>query len=155
MTDWSAFSPADFDARRADKRAARAARAAAETGQAGLFFVATPTRPATSAAEPERLPGEVALFGDDAPAEPEPARPAECTPEQAAQWQERYTAGYSYGRMDARAGKPRTDVLLAEIPPEDPYETGSVYCARNLDLAFRIAYTRAYRYECARQTGGN
>ena len=62
MTDWSAFSPADFDATRAPRGAARRAAEAAEAGQAGLFFAPTPTRPAKTAAKTEPLPGEVALF---------------------------------------------------------------------------------------------
>ena len=65
MTDWNAFSPADFDASKADKRAARQARAAADAGQAGLFFVATPERPAKQATDPKRLAEDVALFDLD------------------------------------------------------------------------------------------
>lgn len=66
MTDWAAFSAADFDARQADKRAARAARQAAESGQAGLFFVPTPSRQAKRAAVAEQLPGQEPMFGEDA-----------------------------------------------------------------------------------------
>ena len=69
MTDWSAFSPADFDATRAPRGAAKRAAEAAEAGQAGLFFTPTPTRPAKNAAKTEPLPGEVALFGDETEAE--------------------------------------------------------------------------------------
>ena len=64
MTAWQAFSAADFDARQADKRAARQAREAAEAGQAGLFFVATPQREAKRAAVAEQLPGQDDLFSD-------------------------------------------------------------------------------------------
>jgi hypothetical protein len=64
MTDWTAFSRADFDARKADKRALRQARQAAETGQAGLFFVATPERE-TKRTETEQLDGQCAMFGAD------------------------------------------------------------------------------------------
>lgn len=61
MTAWDAYSAADFDAKRADRRALRAAREAAETGQAGLFFVATPERE-TAAPERAELPGQDDLF---------------------------------------------------------------------------------------------
>ena len=64
MTDWQAFSRADFDARLADKRAARQARQAAESGQAGLFFVATPERDRKAPATPEQLPGQADMFSD-------------------------------------------------------------------------------------------
>lgn len=63
MTAWDAYSAADFDASRADKRAARQAREAAEAGQAGLFFVATPEREA-KVSEREELAGQEAMFGD-------------------------------------------------------------------------------------------
>ena len=64
MTHWEEFSPADFDARRAARGAAK--RAAAAADQAGLFFVPTPVaRPAKSAPVPEQLPGQAGLFGDD------------------------------------------------------------------------------------------
>lgn len=65
MTAWQDFSPADFDARKADRRALRQARQAADTGQAGLFYVATPERETKRAALPEQLPGQAAMFGDD------------------------------------------------------------------------------------------
>ena len=64
MTAWHEFSPADFDARKADRRALRQARQAAETGQAGLFFVATPERETRPAEQPEQLPGQTDLFSD-------------------------------------------------------------------------------------------
>jgi hypothetical protein len=64
VTAWHEFSPADFDARKADKRAARAAREAAAAGQAGLFFVATPERE-TKQQQAEQLPGQGAMFGAD------------------------------------------------------------------------------------------
>ena len=64
MTDWAAFSAADFDARRAPHGAAKRAAEAAEAGQAGLFFVATPTVPAKSAPVREELPGQAGLFAD-------------------------------------------------------------------------------------------
>lgn len=63
MTTWDAFSPADFDAGKADKRAPRAARAAAETGQAGLFFLPTPERETSTNTAPE-LDGQEDLFRD-------------------------------------------------------------------------------------------
>jgi hypothetical protein len=73
----------------------------------------------------------------------------ECTAEQGQQWQEQYGEGYRVGRGDARwNASPR--IPLIEIPPEDPYETGSVYVARHAGIAWQIAYTRAYRYELAR-----
>ena len=65
MTAWQDFSRADFDARLADKRAARAAREAAAAGQAGLFFVATPEREAKRAPVTDQLPGQADMFGDD------------------------------------------------------------------------------------------
>jgi hypothetical protein len=65
MAAWQEFSRADFDARLADKRAARAAREAAAAGQAGLFYVATPERERNTAAETEQLPGQGAMFGAD------------------------------------------------------------------------------------------
>ena len=64
MTAWQEFSRADFDARLADKRAARAAREAAASGQAGLFFVATPERETGRATETGQLPGQSDLFSD-------------------------------------------------------------------------------------------
>ena len=64
MTDWGAFSAADFDTRRAPKRAAKRAAEAAEAGQVGLFFVATPTVPAKSAPVREEMPGQADLFAD-------------------------------------------------------------------------------------------
>jgi hypothetical protein len=65
VTAWHEFSPADFDARKADRRALRQARQAAETGQAGLFFVATPEREAKRTEQPEQLPGQLGMFSDD------------------------------------------------------------------------------------------
>jgi hypothetical protein len=65
VTAWEEFSRADFDARLADKRAARAAREAAAAGQTGLFYVATPERETRPAAEAEQLPGQGAMFGAD------------------------------------------------------------------------------------------
>ena len=65
MTAWHEFSPADFDARKADRRALRQARQAAETGQAGLFFVATPERETKRTEQPEQLPGQAAMFGEE------------------------------------------------------------------------------------------
>ena len=64
MTAWQDFSRADFDARLADKRAARAAREAAAAGQAGLFYVATPERDRKAPATPEQLDGQASMFGD-------------------------------------------------------------------------------------------
>lgn len=69
MTAWQEFSRADFDARLAGKKAARAARQAAESGQAGLFFVATPEREHKPAPAAEQLPGQAAMFGDDSETE--------------------------------------------------------------------------------------
>ena len=65
MTAWDAYSRADFDATKADKRAARQARQAAETGQDGLFFVATPEREPKPAPVAEQLPGQSDLWGTD------------------------------------------------------------------------------------------
>ena len=64
MTAWHEFSPADFDARKADKRAARQAREAAGSGQSGLFFVPTPERETRPAATAEQLDGQSELFTD-------------------------------------------------------------------------------------------
>ena len=64
MTHWLGFSEADFDA----TRAARTARAH-PAGQPGLFFVATPVKPARPGREAGQLPGQAAMFGTDAPAE--------------------------------------------------------------------------------------
>ena len=64
MTAWQDFSRADFDARLADKRAARAAREAAAAGQAGLFYVATPERNRPAPAQTEQLEGQTELFSD-------------------------------------------------------------------------------------------
>ena len=76
-------------------------------------------------------------------------RAPECTPEQAAEWQEQYTEGYRTGRGDVRWGaSPR--IRLAEMPPEDPWETGAQFVARHYRRAFAIGYTRAYRYETGR-----
>lgn len=71
----------------------------------------------------------------------------ECTADQAAAWQQQYHRGYVHGKSDARTGIAYADALLAEIPPVDPYETGAAYVARNLELAYRIAYTRAVRFQ--------
>jgi hypothetical protein len=65
MTAWQDFSRADFDARLADKKAARAAREAAAAGQAGLFYVATPERERKTTAQAEQLDGQGAMFGAD------------------------------------------------------------------------------------------
>ena len=65
MADWGVFSAADFDAKRADKRAARAAKAAAETGQSGLFFVPTPERETNPPQAAEQLPGQDDLFSEE------------------------------------------------------------------------------------------
>lgn len=72
----------------------------------------------------------------------------ECTPDEGAQWQERYTTGYCHGRSDTLNGDVRWDVVT-EIPAEIPGETGARYVARHLDLAYRIAYTRAVAFYAA------
>ena len=64
MANWSQFSEADFDSRRAPRRALNRAAADAAAGQDGLFFVATPVQAAKAAPEPEQLPGQADLFGD-------------------------------------------------------------------------------------------
>lgn len=64
MTDWGAYSAADFDAKRADRRALKAAKQAAETGQTGLFFLPTPEREAQVKPGSEELDGQDDLFGD-------------------------------------------------------------------------------------------
>ena len=64
MTAWQDFSPADYDARKADKRALRQARQATETGQTGLFFVATPERETAPKPAAEQLDGQSDLFSD-------------------------------------------------------------------------------------------
>ena len=61
MTAWDAYSPADFDAKRAARGALKRAREAAETGQAGLFFVPTPEREASKNTAPE-LDGQEDLW---------------------------------------------------------------------------------------------
>ena len=77
------------------------------------------------------------------------ARPRECTPEEGQRWQHDYTEGYRVGRGDVRWNQaPR--IPLIEIPPEDPFESGAVYVARHVGIAWQIGYTRAYRYETAR-----
>jgi hypothetical protein len=61
MTDWAQFSEADFDAARAPRKARQR-----ESGQAPLFFVATPvTRPGRTAPPAAQLPGQGDLFGED------------------------------------------------------------------------------------------
>jgi hypothetical protein len=65
MTAWQEFSRADFDARLADKRAARAAKEAAAAGQTGLFFVATPERDRKAPATAEQLDGQESMFSDE------------------------------------------------------------------------------------------
>jgi hypothetical protein len=76
----------------------------------------------------------------------------ECTQVQGDLWRERYTAGYAYGRSDARCERePRDGAMLADIPAELPSETGAAYVLRNLDFAFRVGYTRAYRFEIGRK----
>ena len=76
-------------------------------------------------------------------------RVPECTQEQGQQWQASYGEGYRVGRGDVRwNATPR--IPLIEIPPEDPYETGSRYVTRYGHLAWAIGYTRAYRYETRR-----
>ena len=62
--NWGEFSPADFDARQADKRALRAAKTAAEAGQAGLFFVATPERERAQQ-QPAEMDGQTDLFSEE------------------------------------------------------------------------------------------
>lgn len=64
MPNWTELGPADFDARKADKRALRLARRDAEQGQAGLFHVNTPARETRAAPAPEQLPGQSDLFAD-------------------------------------------------------------------------------------------
>ena len=73
MANWSQFSEADFDSRRAPRRALNRAAADAAAGQDGLFFVPTPTQPAKSAPAPEQLDGQGDLFGtaEDEDAEPD------------------------------------------------------------------------------------
>jgi hypothetical protein len=65
MTAWQDYGAADFDARQADKKAARQARQDAEAGQAGLFFVATPARETKPAQVAEQLPGQDDLFSEE------------------------------------------------------------------------------------------
>lgn len=71
MTAWTEYSEADFDARRAPRKAARRAAEAAEAGQGALFFAPMPVAPVKSApaAEPE-LPGQEAMFGPNPGEEP-------------------------------------------------------------------------------------
>jgi len=69
----------------------------------------------------------------------------ECTEAEGALWQERFTAGYSHGRQDAKWNQVRADVLC-DVPAELPGETGARYVARHVDLAYRIGYTGAVRY---------
>lgn len=64
MTAWGEFSPADFDAKRADKRAAQQAKRDAKAGQSALIFIPTPERETKAAAAPEQLPGQDDLFSD-------------------------------------------------------------------------------------------
>ena len=67
MADWGEFSAADFNASLAPKAARRRAARDAETGQGGLFHVATPcvTQAAGDSTGPARLEGETPLFGGD------------------------------------------------------------------------------------------
>ncbi len=73
MTNWNEYSAADFDARKAPRGAVRRTQQAAAAGQAGLFFVATPTLPATAAAAPAQMDGQGDLFGtaEDEDTEPD------------------------------------------------------------------------------------
>ena len=72
-------------------------------------------------------------------------RQRECTEAEGELWRERYTAGYSHGRADARWNQVRDDVLV-DVPAELPFETGAQYVARHVDLAYRIGYTGAVRF---------
>lgn len=58
---WTDLGPAEFDRRRMPK-----GHKAAPADQAGLFFVAVPPAPAKGTALPPELPGQDALFGDQA-----------------------------------------------------------------------------------------
>jgi hypothetical protein len=76
-------------------------------------------------------------------------RQRECTAEEGAEWQRRFSEGYRLGRDDVRwNAAPR--MPLVTLPPDDPYETGSQYVARHVSRAFEIGYTRAYAYETGR-----
>lgn len=65
MPAWTELGPADFDARKADKRALRQAKRDAETGQAGLFHVNTPAREMRAAPVPAELDGQSDLFAEE------------------------------------------------------------------------------------------
>jgi hypothetical protein len=64
MTAWQDYGAADFDATRADKRAARQARQDAKAGQAALIFIPTRERETKRAPAQEQLPGQDDLFSD-------------------------------------------------------------------------------------------
>jgi hypothetical protein len=59
MTDWTEYTPADFDAAKAPKYV----RQNAGAGQESLFATGTPTVPAKRTAR-EELSGQGGLFGD-------------------------------------------------------------------------------------------
>jgi len=73
----------------------------------------------------------------------------ECTPEEARQWSGQYQDGYMAARGDIlwHAG-PRIELI--EIPPEDPYVTGSEYVAMHVGMAWAIGYTAAWQSELSR-----
>src|SRR5262249_39048894 len=73
----------------------------------------------------------------------------ECTEEEGNRWQAEHKRGYEQGRSDSRWSQVRPDLVLAEIPPELPYETGAQYVARYVDLAYRVGYTGAVRWYSA------
>ena len=78
-------------------------------------------------------------------------RQRECTAAEGKLWRERYTAGYSHGRADARWNQVRQAVVVV-VPAELPFETGAQYVARHLDLAYRIGYTAAAKAALRRES---
>ena len=74
----------------------------------------------------------------------------ECTPEQAVQWQDKFSDGYRTARGDITWGQePRVE--LVPIPAEQPYETGAEYVARHVAQAWMIGYASAWRWEFGRR----
>jgi hypothetical protein len=70
----------------------------------------------------------------------------ECTAEQGAEWQAKYSDGYRAARSDVLwNADPR--IALVTIPPEMPGETGAEYVARHVGQAWEIGYTAGYRFQ--------
>jgi hypothetical protein len=76
----------------------------------------------------------------------------ECTAEQGAEWQARYSDGYRTGRGEAPSGNSR--IPLIYVPPELPFENGAQYVARWVSFAWEIGYTQGWIFERRKRNGG-